>query len=59
MYDTGKILKTGGGPGYDSVNANANSYVIDINAGVRCARSRRWPTAARSTTAWCCPTGRW
>ncbi len=34
MYDTVKILKTGGGPGYDSVNANANSYVIDINDGV-------------------------
>ena len=34
MYEQGKILKTGGGPGYDSVNANANSYVIDINAGV-------------------------
>ncbi|MBL8330296.1 MAG: discoidin domain-containing protein [Rubrivivax sp.] len=34
MYDTGKILKTGGGPGYDSVNANNNSYVIDINNGV-------------------------
>ncbi len=33
MYDAGKILKTGGGPGYDSVNANANSYVIDISAG--------------------------
>ena len=35
MYEQGKILKTGGGPGYDSVNANANSYVIDINAGVQ------------------------
>ena len=34
MYEQGKILKTGGGPGYDSVNANANSYVIDINGGV-------------------------
>ncbi len=34
MFDTGKILKTGGGPGYDSVNANSNSYVIDINTGV-------------------------
>lgn len=34
MFEAGKILKTGGGPGYDSVNANANSYVIDLNAGV-------------------------
>lgn len=34
MFDTGRILKVGGGPGYDAVNANANSYVIDINAGV-------------------------
>jgi YVTN family beta-propeller protein len=34
MYESGKILKTGGGAGYDSVNANANSYVIDIANGV-------------------------
>lgn len=34
MYDAGKVLKTGGGPGYDSVQANANSYVIDLNGGV-------------------------
>lgn len=34
MFDAGRILKVGGGPGYDAVNANANSYVIDINAGV-------------------------
>jgi YVTN family beta-propeller protein len=33
MYDAGKILKTGGGPGYDSVNANANSYIIDTTTG--------------------------
>jgi YVTN family beta-propeller protein len=33
MFDAGKILKTGGGPGYDSVNANANSYVIDTTTG--------------------------
>ncbi|MFM2054003.1 MAG: hypothetical protein RL456_2040 [Pseudomonadota bacterium] len=33
MYDAGKVLKTGGGPGYDSVQANANSYVIDLNGG--------------------------
>ena len=35
MYDIGKILKTGGGPAYEGVNANANSYVIDINDGVQ------------------------
>jgi hypothetical protein len=34
MYEQGKILKTGGGPGYTAVNANANSYVIDIRNGV-------------------------
>ncbi len=34
MFDAGKILKVGGGPGYDSVNANANSYVIDVSADV-------------------------
>lgn len=34
MYDSGKILKTGGGPGYDSVQSNSNSYVIDLNGGV-------------------------
>lgn len=34
MYDSGKILKVGGAPGYASVNANANSYLIDISAGV-------------------------
>ena len=33
MYDIGKLLKTGGGPAYEGVNANANSYIIDINAG--------------------------
>jgi large repetitive protein len=33
MYDAGKILKTGGGPGYDSVNANPNSYLIDTSTG--------------------------
>ena len=32
MYDIGKLLKTGGGPAYEGVNANANAYVIDINA---------------------------
>lgn len=34
MYAQGKILKTGGGPGYDAVNANSNTYQIDINNGV-------------------------
>jgi large repetitive protein len=34
MFDTGKILKTGGGPGYEATQANNNSYVIDINNGV-------------------------
>jgi YVTN family beta-propeller protein len=35
MYDAGLILKTGGGPGYDGVPANANSYVIDVRSGVQ------------------------
>ena len=34
MYDAGRILKTGGGPGYDSVQTNANTYVIDVTGGV-------------------------
>jgi large repetitive protein len=33
MFDVGKLLKTGGGPGYENVPANANSYVIDLNGG--------------------------
>ncbi len=35
MYDIGKILKNGGAAAYEDLNANANSYVIDINAGVK------------------------
>ena len=35
MYDTGKILKVGGSPAYQDVDATANSYVIDIQAGVK------------------------
>lgn len=38
MYDTGRILKAGGGPGYDNVPANANAYVIDVNAGLSVRR---------------------
>ncbi len=34
MYDVGRILKNGGAAGYEDLFANANSYVIDINAGV-------------------------
>jgi YVTN family beta-propeller protein len=34
MYDVGKILKTGGGPGYEDIPANSNSYILDVNAGV-------------------------
>lgn len=33
MYDASRVLKTGGGPGYDSVQANANTYVIDLAGG--------------------------
>jgi len=35
MYDIGKLLKTGGAPAYEDFNATANSYVIDIKAGVQ------------------------
>ena len=35
MYDTGKILKVGGSPAYQSVDATKNAYVIDIQAGVK------------------------
>lgn len=31
MYDIGKILKTGGAPGYQDAAATAKTYVIDIN----------------------------
>ena len=43
MYDIGKVLKTGGGPAYEGVNANANSYVIDLNNG---AQVRKIPSMA-------------
>jgi large repetitive protein len=33
LYDIGKILKAGGAPSYDSVDAHASAYLIDINAG--------------------------
>ena len=32
MFDTGKILKAGGSPGYEGMQANANSYVIELGA---------------------------
>lgn len=32
MYDTGKVLKVGGSPGYQDSNATAASYVIDIRS---------------------------
>jgi hypothetical protein len=34
MYDIGKILKTGGAPGYQDAYATANTYVIDINSAI-------------------------
>ncbi len=33
LYDIGKVLKAGGAPSYDSIDAHASAYVIDINAG--------------------------
>ncbi len=32
MFERGKLLKVGGAAGYDGFDANANSFVIDINA---------------------------
>ncbi len=34
MFDKGKVLKIGGAPGYDGVNSNANSYVIELGVDV-------------------------
>ncbi|MDP9052713.1 MAG: RICIN domain-containing protein, partial [Acidobacteriota bacterium] len=34
LYDVGMIMKTGGAPGYENVNAEANTYLININNGV-------------------------
>jgi large repetitive protein len=34
MYDTGKLLKVGGAPGYSGVDSNANSYVIELGRTV-------------------------
>ncbi|APW39155.1 hypothetical protein RD110_19660 [Rhodoferax koreense] len=35
MYDVGKILKAGGSPSYQNVNATAGSYIIDVNDGLQ------------------------
>jgi YVTN family beta-propeller protein len=34
MYDIGKVLKVGGAPAYQGLNASNSAYVIDMNAGV-------------------------
>jgi len=34
LYDVGMIMKTGGAPAYQDANAEANTYLIDINGGV-------------------------
>jgi galactose oxidase len=34
LFDVGKIMKTGGAPAYQDANAEANTYVININGGV-------------------------
>jgi galactose oxidase len=33
LYDIGMIMKTGGAPGYQDVNAEANTFLININNG--------------------------
>jgi galactose oxidase len=34
LYDVGLIMKTGGAPAYQDANAEANTYLININGGV-------------------------
>jgi hypothetical protein len=34
LYDVGMIMKTGGAPAYQDANAEANTYLININGGV-------------------------
>jgi galactose oxidase len=39
MYDVGKILTVGGATGYENTPATARAYTIDINNGVKTART--------------------
>jgi galactose oxidase len=39
MYDVGKILTVGGATGYENTAAMARAYTIDINNGVKTART--------------------
>ena len=39
MYDVGKILTVGGSPSYDNSPGTARAYTIDINNGVKVART--------------------
>ncbi len=39
MYDVGKILTVGGATAYENAPATARAYTIDINNGVRAART--------------------
>ncbi|WP_427135834.1 galactose oxidase-like domain-containing protein [Pseudarthrobacter sp. S9] len=39
MYDVGKILTVGGSTAYDNTPATARAYTIDINNGVKVART--------------------
>ncbi|MET4093097.1 galactose oxidase-like domain-containing protein, partial [Arthrobacter sp. UYCu712] len=39
MYDVGKILTVGGSTAYDKTPATARAYTIDINSGVKVART--------------------
>ncbi|WP_020177832.1 RICIN domain-containing protein [Methylopila sp. M107] len=61
MYDTGKLLKVGGAPGYDAVLANASAYTIDFSGGstqpvaVVKQRSMAFPRAFSNAVA--LPTG--
>ncbi len=51
MFDSGKILTTGGAPNYNSGSATGNSHVIDLNAGgmARQVESLAHPRAQHSS----------
>jgi galactose oxidase len=34
LYDVGRIMKTGGAPAYQDTNAEANTFLININGGI-------------------------
>jgi galactose oxidase len=45
LYDVGKIMKTGGAPAYQDANAEANTYIININNGTTATVTQTAPMA--------------